>query len=605
MNSLKKLFSFIKPHPERRTLTKEFRAYRNEVGRMLQRPSGLLATVAWLGFAFDTDPKLHPEMPELFWFRMGLTFCGMLVFIISFFEKLRGAGLGWLYFIMFYLFFSTAFFTGRLADDANYVSGLQIIVMICILAPTTISWILALYAGSLLFFATGIYIQKPTLNTPGTIYSMQNLAISYIIGIVFGFVLDNARFDSFYKNRKLKENRDEIEQKMRQVETLKKQQDGDYFLTSLLLQPLVYNGNKTSNITTEFKIVQKKQFEFGSRRGDIGGDICISGNLRMGRSLNNHRRFVVFMNADAMGKSIQGAGGALVAGVLMNSIMAQSARNNRILNSTPEEWLTRVFEDFNRIFLSFDGSMLLSAVVGLIAEDTGELWYFNAEHPTPVLYRNHEAFFLPTETHLYKLGAIPNPEFCISKTILYAGDVLLIASDGRDDIELVADDGKKYINEDENLFLHVVQTSHAATETIFENLQKIGNITDDFSLIKIEIKELKGVQQDKIPNDVKKLIQQKRYHEALACLKPNSNSQEERRLYAGLLLKTAEYQQALPYLEHLYQENPQNAEDAYRYAVACYKTGQRQKAQDALQQAITLDREQKKYQNLLKKLHTE
>ena len=52
----------------------------------------------------------------------------------------------------------------------------------------------------------------------------------------------------------------EVKEKMEEVHKLKVQQDGDYFLTSLLAKPLFFNANKSKFISTEFLIRQKKKY---------------------------------------------------------------------------------------------------------------------------------------------------------------------------------------------------------------------------------------------------------------------------------------------------------------------------------------------------------
>ncbi|MBK6605036.1 MAG: SpoIIE family protein phosphatase [Leptospiraceae bacterium] len=122
----------------------------------------------------------------------------------------------------------------------------------------------------------------------------------------------------------------------------------------------------------------RKRFQFKNRNSELGGDICITGNLRFG---NGKDRYIFFFNGDAMGKSMQGAGGAIVAGTVVNSILARSARNNKIQKISPREWITETYLELNGVFNTFDGSMLMSCACGVINEKTGQMWYFNAEHP--------------------------------------------------------------------------------------------------------------------------------------------------------------------------------------------------------------------------------
>ena len=111
----------------------------------------------------------------------------------------------------------------------------------------------------------------------------------------------------------------ELNLSMQEIQKIKTQQDGDYFLTSLLLSPLTANKNKSEFVKTEFYSKQKKSFLFKNKNYEIGGDISISSNIVL-----NEKQYTVFINGDAMGKSIQGAGGALVMGVVFNTVLTQS-----------------------------------------------------------------------------------------------------------------------------------------------------------------------------------------------------------------------------------------------------------------------------------------
>ena len=60
-----------------------------------------------------------------------------------------------------------------------------------------------------------------------------------------------------------------------------------------------------SNCTFGETIRQYKTFQFKMRDEEIGGDLCILHKISL-----CGREHAVFLNADAMGKSIQGADGA-------------------------------------------------------------------------------------------------------------------------------------------------------------------------------------------------------------------------------------------------------------------------------------------------------
>ncbi|HMU83212.1 MAG TPA: SpoIIE family protein phosphatase [Leptospiraceae bacterium] len=278
----------------------------------------------------------------------------------------------------------------------------------------------------------------------------------------------------------------ELNKTLEVVHALKIQQDGDYFLTSLLAKPLFFNANKSRSVTTEFLLRQKKHFEFRNKQSELGGDICITGNLRF--SKHPERRYVVSLNGDAMGKSMQGAGGSLVMGVVMNSILARSAKNNRVLTISPEQWLKDVYEEVHSVFLAFNGSMVISVVMSIVDEVTGEMWYWNAEHPFQILYRNGKASFIEEDLQLRKVGLESEIPFRVRNFQLQPGDVVLMGSDGRDDIDLTPDASTRTINEDEFLILKRVEESRADLNTILERLLATGELTDDLSFLRIEFK---------------------------------------------------------------------------------------------------------------------
>ncbi|EQA36251.1 SpoIIE-like protein phosphatase domain protein [Leptospira inadai serovar Lyme str. 10] len=349
---------------------------------------------------------------------------------------------------------------------------------------------------------------------------------------------------------KVEERTKEVQEKMREVQQLKIQQDGDYFLTSLLAKPLFYNANKSTAVNTNFIIRQKKYFEFRNKQGELGGDICLTGNLRLGTS-DRFKKYTMAMNGDAMGKSMQGAGGSLVMGVVMNSIMARSAANKRVLNRTPEEWLTDVYHEIHSVFKSFDGSMVISATTVLIDDESGEMFYWNAEHPFSVLYRDGKASFIETDLELRKLGLDSEYEFKVKKFQLHTGDVIILASDGRDDLLIGTDNGKRIINEDETIFLGVVEKADGQIDEVDRNIRLIGEIIDDLSILRIG------------------------YQETGAPIRTNGNSERD------------------------YSEEKTTLQDLYKEGRELYKNGEVQKAISILLDAYTTDSSNQRLNKLL------
>ncbi|HMV44533.1 MAG TPA: SpoIIE family protein phosphatase [Leptospiraceae bacterium] len=282
---------------------------------------------------------------------------------------------------------------------------------------------------------------------------------------------------------KVKERTEELNRTLQEVTFLKNQQDGDYFLTSLLLKPLGRNRIQSETVKVDFLVKQKKEFVFKNKRNEIGGDLCATDSIQLA-----NKTYSVFLNADAMGKSIQGAGGALILGSVFHAIIERTHSNFDTSQTSPERWLKNTFIELHKTFETFDGSMLVSMILGLVDESNGFCYIMNAEHPLAVLYREGKASFLETKSFYRKLGT-PDAQggIVIDTFLIRPGDILFLGSDGRDDISIGSDaSGKKLINEDENLFLNIVENSNGDLNKIQEVLKSKGEVTDDLSLLRLE-----------------------------------------------------------------------------------------------------------------------
>jgi len=414
----------------------------------------------------------------------------------------------------------------------------------------------------------------------------------------------------------------EVKEKMEEVHKLKVQQDGDYFLTSLLAKPLFFNANKSKFISTEFLIRQKKKFEFRNKTADLGGDICISGNLRFGTPEKN-RKFTMAINGDAMGKSMQGAGGSLVMGVVMNAIMSRSASNKKILSITPEQWLLDVHKEVDSVFKSFDGTMVISAVIVLIDELSGEMFYINAEHPASILYRDGKAEFIEKELLLRKFGSESEFECEVHTFKLEPGDILILGSDGRDDIDLTPNANVRTINEDETMILGIVEKADADCREMERILDSMGTITDDLSFLKISFQtspvversfgqeklesadELKFGEIDMGEEEQSKLdlptVYQKSkqlYHdgninEALDLLAEaytaDQSNQKLNKLLGLISFKGKNYSKAVEVLDKYLQADPDTEEILYYLSLSQKKIGNYSLSLEASQRVYELD----------------
>jgi methyl-accepting chemotaxis protein len=379
--------------------------------------------------------------------------------------------------------------------------------------------------------------------------------------------------------RKVKERTIKLSESLEAVQLLKDQQDGDYFLTSLIIKPLSPNRAKSEYIRCEFLLEQKKKFIFRHWSSDIGGDLCISDNIVL-----NSSPYVVFLNGDAMGKSLQGAGGALVLGAAFQSVLERSKLSSDMKKQSPERWLKNSFREMHSIFESFDGSMMISAVIGLIEENTGLMYFINAEHPWTVLYRDAKADFIEKDSFFRKLGSAIGVDSLFVQTFqLMHGDVIIAGSDGRDDLVLGVDDkGNRIINEDEMHFLSAVEEGDADLPEVVRVIKSKGELMDDLSLLKIEYSnpeslsrpepELESYLQEAVQARMKRNIR-----DAIKTLMAAGKEIKEhprilKELFKNFLLEK-NYKDAVQYGTKYSKKNPRDTQSLFALSYALRKIG--------------------------------
>lgn len=359
-----------------------------------------------------------------------------------------------------------------------------------------------------------------------------------------------------------------------EVKKMKEEQDGDYFLTYLLTAPLGSVHVQSETVHIDSVIDQKKKFKFRKYSREIGGDINIAHRIPL-----QNRNYLVFLNGDAMGKSIQGAGGALVLGSVFQSIIQRTLLSPQVQSQYPEKWLRNAFVELHKVFESFDGSMLMSAVFGLIDEKAGIMYFINAEHPHLVLYRDSKASFIEQDDFFRKLGHTGlNSEIFVGVFKLEPGDVVISGSDGRDDLLLGTDDnGARIINEDEKLFLKKVEEGKGDIHAIKKVLESEGELTDDLSLLRIGYREKAALHNPETEDIDKRFYQllkdiretrkqgnheelEKHLNQALALSPRNP---EVLQLLTHLYIKRKNFKRASLYARRYVEEHPHDNEFLY------------------------------------------
>ncbi|NCN08993.1 MAG: serine/threonine-protein phosphatase [Leptospira sp.] len=341
------------------------------------------------------------------------------------------------------------------------------------------------YASSLIFLLMNSFAYLdiyPIVNIV-TDTQLEMTTFSFVLSnllLILVCLLTNKVISSIYlllneKNLKLSESLEKINE-------LKLQQDGDYYLTSLLLEPLASNQTHSQHIKIEFSIRQYKRFIFRDFMNELGGDICLADTLSLGS-----KKYTIIVNGDAMGKSMQGAGGALVIGVVLKSIITRTQLIAEADDVTPAIWLERSLRELNEVFYSFDGYMLVSVFIGLLEEESAMLYFVNAEHPSAVLFRDSKASYIPNDTQTRKIGTLGESKSTkVESFQLELGDTIFIGSDGKDDLVVEVNElGERKIASDEEIFLNLIEKYEGNLEKVVAEIENQFELTDDFSVIKI------------------------------------------------------------------------------------------------------------------------
>lgn len=565
--------------------------------------AGLIAALAWLGFAFDLDPALHPEYTELFYMRLGLSTCGLAVMILSFFPKLRGKGSGLIYILAFYLAIVTPVFTARLAADAAYMSGYMLVLLLAILMPFSYRFMVVFIFSSLSVFTASFLYYQPELSA-NTMYSFQNLAIAVVIVLVMGFLFDRFRFQAFVDSRKVDEAHRELSKAHKQIQIeLKMAAD----IQRGILPDLSQNWHG-------FRFTA-----YWNPLADVSGDFYD----------------LIRMPNDSLGVLIADASGHGIPAALVTT-MAKIAFNEYSRENTDP---ARIFYMANeQICRSIPGQEYLTAFL-LRLEKNGTVTYGNASHQHVILLRSDGSTEILDSEGLF-IGAIAHKKvvYRSAETRLDFGEKLILYTDGI--TEAVDSEGNEY---GFDRLVNLLRENHRSDK---DELQRIlledfhsfidsDRITDDITLFILERDESYRGFFDRV-SEAGRLYDNEHYEDAIKIIKdlikkyPGENSllllagkathrmkdyraaadylklftervidhYQAELILSYSLLKTGDYSQALKHADNAINLKRRSDRAHYVKSVAAYKTGDRATAAEHIRKALEFKPDNKRYQKL-------
>ena len=422
---------------------------------------------------FIIPPEYLEENLTLFWaLRAGASVITLIQFFIIRFSPPNKWNALHAYFFTFLVCGIISYMTTRLGgfESSYYAGNNLVLIAVNLFLPWNarkglLNGLIMLTQYLVLNFLTDPDFQ--VISILNNVYFMGGTLIIAVTIAHFKFILTQAEYN-----------------KINEIQDLKTQQDGDYFLTYLITKPLAQNRAESNSVKIEFLVEQKKKFQFKRWDEALGGDVCISHSIEL-----QGRPYTLFINADAMGKSMQGAGGVLVLGAVLHAMVERTKLSPEFQDVFPERWLKNALIEFQKTFESFDGSMMISCLIGMVDDLHGIMYYINSEHPFPVLLRDGKATFFGEDRVIRKIGMMGlEGTISIGTLVLEHDDIVILGSDGRDDIVMEID-GELAMNTDDDLFLSYVEEFKGDLTQITEKIKSSGMVVDDISLLKLQFQD--------------------------------------------------------------------------------------------------------------------
>lgn len=197
------------------TFTKELNY---QCGRILFFAS-LTTTIAWLPY-IPLDIHLHPEEPLLPLIRIGLSVVSLTIFILYMSRKYPEYNLLFIELIGAYLVISCGLITALTNADPVYMGGNIFIMTLLAVVPSKRRDALTILAVSLsTFFIVG-FLKGMSFNTMSARYSLHNLLSAAFVTILFIYLLDNMRYASWLKSKKIEQQSGELRSDKEKIDKL-------------------------------------------------------------------------------------------------------------------------------------------------------------------------------------------------------------------------------------------------------------------------------------------------------------------------------------------------------------------------------------------------
>ncbi len=179
----------------------------------------LITMFAWLPYIF-LDCRLHPDAYLIPYIRIGLSIVSLIIFILNVSGRFPKYNMLFLVIIGAYLAVSCGLLTALTKADPVYMGGYIFILTLMAVVPVDRRAALSVVAASLFtFFSVGA-LQGISFYDLNARYSFLDLASATFVSISFIFLLDNTRYTSWLKSKKIEQQSMELRSDKEKIDKL-------------------------------------------------------------------------------------------------------------------------------------------------------------------------------------------------------------------------------------------------------------------------------------------------------------------------------------------------------------------------------------------------
>lgn len=183
--------------------------------RLMIYPQIFMFLFNWLLF-IPLDVKMYPHIPSIVYYRIGLTFFGILIALFNFLPFLDFKKTFWTKYKSYIIYLSglvylevvTAIILGLVKADVAYMGGYCLIILLIPISPLKIVHSLALLGVTQVTFFTVGYFNGMVFRSPSQVYGLLNYILAIMVCLLATFFLGLVRRHSHATNLIVQKNAD-------------------------------------------------------------------------------------------------------------------------------------------------------------------------------------------------------------------------------------------------------------------------------------------------------------------------------------------------------------------------------------------------------------